>query len=280
MSLTVTKRLLLLVDAALILVAGWLGVQLYDVWRASQTPGTAPSATSVPAAPAEPEPAVKPGDPGRPPLTAFVPVAEKNLFSPNRTEVVPEPPKPPPPPPGAAPAAPPAPKPRLYGIVIGAGEGGRAYLEDPRTRKVFGYTIGDSVADSRLERIETDRVVMRRGSESFEVLLRDPTKPRPAPPPPVPAPGTPAAGTVAPGAQPGAGFVPFQPVPGSPAPFQPAPGSPAPFQPGAGSAPQGFPGPPGTNPFAGAPPPQGGVFQPGAGARRPPVFAPQQSEPE
>lgn len=262
------KRLLLLVDAALILVAGWLGVQLYDVWRASQTPGTAPNAASTAAAPAEPGPGARLADAGRPPLTAFAPVAEKNLFSPNRAEVALDPPKPPAPP-GAAPTAPPAPKPRLYGIVIGAREGGRAYLEDPRTRKVFGYTIGDSVADSRLERIETDRVVMRRGSESFEVLLRDPTKPRPAPQPPAPAPGTPAAG---PGAQPGGGPVPFQPVPGSPGPFQP----------GAGGAPQGFPGavPPGTNPFAGAPAPQGGVFQPGAGARRPPVFAPQQSEPQ
>jgi len=277
----VTKRLLLLVDAVLVLVAGWLGVQLYDLGRASQTPGTGPKAPSTAAAPAEPEPGGRPADPGRPPLTAFAPVTEKNLFSPNRTEVVLDPPKPPPPP-GGAPAAPPAPKPRLYGIVIGAREGGRAYLEDPRTRRVFGYTIGDSVADSRLERIETDRVVMRRGSESFEVLLRDPTKPRPAPAPPAPAPGTPAAGPVAPGAQPGGGLVPFQPVPGSPAPFQPAPGSPAPFQPGAAGAPQGFPGavPPGTTPFAGAPPPQGGVFQPGAGARRPPVFAPQQSEPQ
>jgi hypothetical protein len=37
--------------------------------------------------------------------------------------------------------------------------------------------------------------------------------------------------------------------------------------------------PPGTNPFAGAPAPQGGVFQPGAGASRPPVFAPQQPQP-
>ena len=263
-----TKRLLLLVDAVLVLVAGWLGVQLYDLGRASQTPGTGPKAPSTAAAPAEPEPGGRPADPGRPPLTAFAPVTEKNLFSPNRTEVVLDPPKPPPPP-GGAPAAPPAPKPRLYGIVIGAREGGRAYLEDPRTRKVFGYTIGDSVADSRLERIETDRVVLRRGPEVFEILLRDPTKPRPAPPPPIPAPGTPGAGT--PGAQPGGGPVPFQPVPGSAAPFQP----------GQGGAPQGFPGavPPGTNPFAGTPRPQGGVFQPGAGARRPPVFTPQRPQP-
>jgi hypothetical protein len=276
-----TKRLLLLVDLALVLVGGWLAVQLYDAWQAPGRPRTGAAVVSAPAAPADPEPGSKPSDPGVPPLTAFTTVAEKNLSSPPRAEVQAEAPRPPAPPTAPAPAAAPGPKPRLYGVVIGAREEGRAYLEDPRTRKVFGYTIGDSVADSRLERIETDRVVMRRGTEVFEVLLRDPTKPRPTPPPPPPP--TP------PGAQPGATPTPFQPAPGAtqpfqpapgtaPSPFQPAPGATLPFQPAAPGAPQGFPAgtlPPGTNPFAGAPAPQGGVFQPGSVGRRPPGFVPQ-----
>jgi hypothetical protein len=276
----VSKRILLLIDAALVVLAGWLGVTLYGAWQGTQGPGPGSTATSTVSARAEGESAASPAQPAPPPLTAFAPVADKNLFSPNRTEVAPEPPKPPPPAPGTAPAAPTAPKPRLYGIVLGAREGGRAYLEDPRTRKVFGYTTGDSVADSKVEKIETDRVVMRRGSEVFEVLLRDPSKPRPAPPPPPPPAAAAAPGSVQPGAQPGAPPMPFQPVPGSPAPFQPvAPGGGVnPFQPaGPGAGVNPFqPAAPGTNPFAPAP---GGAFQPAPGARRAVPVAPQRPQP-
>jgi hypothetical protein len=264
----VTKRILLLVDAALVVLAGWLGVTLYDAWRGPQRAGSGPTVASTASARVDGEPAASPAQPAPAPLAAFAPVADKNLFSPNRTEVAPEPPKPPPPP-GAAPPAASAPKPRLYGIVLGAREGGRAYLEDPRTRKVFGYTTGDSVADSRVEKIETDRVVMRRGSEVFEVMLRDPSKPRPVPPP-APPPAAGAPGAAQPGAQSGAAPMPFQPAPGAPAPFQPvAPGGGVnPFQPAT----------PGTNPF-GAPASPPGAFQPAAGARRASPFVPPRPQP-
>ena len=53
---------------------------------------------------------------------------------------------------------------------------GRAYLEDVQRRRVFAYSVGDVVSDARLEQIKTDRVVLRRGSETFEVLLYDPAK--------------------------------------------------------------------------------------------------------
>jgi hypothetical protein len=74
----------------------------------------------------------------------------------------------------------------------------RAYLEDVQRRRVFAYSTGDSVAGSQLEQIRADRVVLRRGNETFEVLLRDPSKPRPAVPPGsvpgVPTPPRPATG--------------------------------------------------------------------------------------
>ena len=170
------RRLLLLADALLLVVAAFLGVRLYEAWTARAPAPPAEPSSSASAEVAAPPAAVAPG----PPLTAFNVVAERNLFSPTRTETAPEPPR------GSAgltPAAPPAPKPRLYGVVILAEGRGRAYLEDVQRRKVFSYSVGDLVGDARLEQIKADRVVLRRGGETFEVLLNDPAKPRQPTPP-------------------------------------------------------------------------------------------------
>ena len=165
----VPKRLLLLLDALLLAVAAFLGVRLYETWtsRPPAAPLEAPAAAAVetPPPPAAPT--------ARPPLTEYAVVAERNLFSPTRTETAPEAPR------GAtAAAAPPAPKPRLYGIVLLPEGRGRAYLEDVQRRRILGYSEGDLVGDARLEQIKPDRVVLRRGAETFEVLLYDPSKPR------------------------------------------------------------------------------------------------------
>jgi hypothetical protein len=172
----VKRRLLLLADALLLVVAAVFGARLYEAWTARAPAPPAEPSSSASAEVAAPPAAVPPG----PPLTAFNVVAERNLFSPTRTETAPEPPR------GSAgvtPAAPPAPKPRLYGVVILAEGRGRAYLEDVQRRKVFSYSVGDLVGDARLEQIKADRVVLRRGGETFEVLLNDPAKPRQPTPP-------------------------------------------------------------------------------------------------
>jgi type II secretion system (T2SS) protein C len=172
----VKRRLLLLVDALLLVVAAFLGVRLYEAWALrAPAPPTEP-ASSPSAEVAAPPAAVAP----TPPLTAFNVVAERNLFSPTRSETAPEPTRA-----GGGPAAaaPPAPKPRLYGVVILAEGRDRAYLEDMQRRKVFAYSVGDLVGDARLEQIKSDRVVLRRGGETFEVLLNDPSKPRQNTPP-------------------------------------------------------------------------------------------------
>jgi Type II secretion system protein C len=171
----VKRRLFLLADALLLVVAAFLGVRLYEAWTARAPVAPAEPSSSASAEVAAPPAAVAPG----PPLTAFNIVAERNLFSPTRTETAPEPPRAA----GLTPAAPPAPKPRLYGVVILAEGRGRAYLEDVQRRKVFSYSVGDLVGDARLEQIKADRVVLRRGGETFEVLLNDPAKPRQPTPP-------------------------------------------------------------------------------------------------
>jgi hypothetical protein len=167
------RRLLLLVDARLLVAAAFLGMRLYEAWSAR---APAPSAeVALPAAAEAPGLQPTPSPPS--PLAAYAVVAERNLFSATRTEAPPEPPRPAA---GTGPPAPPAPKPRLYGIVLLPEGRGRAYLEDVQRRRVFAYSVGDLVGDARLEQIKSDRVVLRRGSEAFEVLLHDPSKPRQA----------------------------------------------------------------------------------------------------
>ena len=95
-------------------------------------------------------------------------IASGNLFNPSRSST------------GAA-AEPTGPRPLLFGVVAGEGAKSRAYVEDPVTKMVRGYQIGDTVAGWRLDQIREDRVVIagvERGM--LEVLLRDPGKPRPA----------------------------------------------------------------------------------------------------
>jgi len=94
-------------------------------------------------------------------------IVAKNLFSPSRTEAP------------AAPVAAAGPKPVLHGVVMD-GPKSRAYLEDPLLKRVFGYLVGDTVGGGRIESIAVDRVVIARADGLLEVLLRDPSKPRPA----------------------------------------------------------------------------------------------------
>jgi hypothetical protein len=171
------RRLLYVIDGVLLVAAIFLAVRLYQAWT-----------VGPPSVPPEPAPAVQADAPTppaavqtRPPLTAYATVAERNLFSPTRNEAPPEPPRSTA---GTGVPAPPAPKPRLYGIVLLPEGRGRAYLEDVQRRRVVGFTVGDLVGDARLEQIKGDRVVLRRGGETFEVLLHDPSKPRQTAAPP------------------------------------------------------------------------------------------------
>ena len=95
-------------------------------------------------------------------------IASGNLFDPLRGT-------------GGAAAEPAGPRPLLYGVVAGEGAKSRAYVEDPATKVVRGYQVGDTVAGWRLDQIRDDRVVIAGpGRGVLEVLLREPTKPRPA----------------------------------------------------------------------------------------------------
>ena len=160
-------------------------------------PPPGPAAQRAAAAP-QPPATTKAGDPG---LDAFAVIAAQNLFNPGRSET-------------AAAAAVSVAKPILHGVVI-HGAQSRAYLEDPTAKRVAGYSVGDTIGGGKIQKIADDRVVIARPEGLIEVLLQDPSKPRPAPtatavPAGAAAPGQPAPSQVVPGQG-------VSPVPGPPA---------------------------------------------------------------
>jgi hypothetical protein len=172
-----------------------------------------PMAASAPAA----VPAT--ADPGP---DTYAMIAAQNLFNPARSETA------------TAAAAVAVVKPILHGVVIQAGTS-RAFLEDPSAKRVGGYSVGDTIGGGKIQKIADDRVLIARPEGMVEVLLQDPSKPRPAPTAAAGViagqgqlvPGMPAApGQIAPGQ-----FAPGQPAPGQFAPVQVGPGQPVPGQP-------------------------------------------------
>lgn len=107
------------------------------------------------------------------PISAYQVIATKNLFNPGRLEATAT---------NGATARAPGVRPILHGVVLD-GDKSRAYLEEPPARHVFGYAIGDMVSGGRLESIGLDRVVIVRPDGPLEVLLQDPSKPKPGAPP-------------------------------------------------------------------------------------------------
>src|SRR2546426_2260568 len=195
-------------------------------WRSG-----APAATPVAPPPAAESP--------RLPAEAYSAIATRSLFSPTRSEM-----------PGVGMAGGPAinvVKPNLHGVVLRDGAP-IAYLEDPLTKRIAGYRIGDPIAGGTVQTISADAVVIARPEGTVDVRLRDPSKPRPPAPPaagPPPVPGQPpgAGQPPAPSPLPTPGVLPPTPraftpppilQPGQPMPppaQQPAPGlpTPAPF---------------------------------------------------
>jgi len=176
----VSKRLLL-VNVILAAVAVFFVVSLVrDLTRARPLPPPPAPRRAQAAAPVEEQ--AQSAIAGEQ-LAGYNVIVAKHLFNPSRSE-------------GgataaAAPAAPPPPKPMLLGVVVD-GPKSRAYLEDATTKRVFGYQIGDTVAGGRLDQITDDKVVIVRPDGAMEVMLRDPSKPKPAAASPAGAPGQPA----------------------------------------------------------------------------------------
>jgi Type II secretion system protein C len=197
----VPKKLLAINFVLLAVCALFIGL----IVRTSRTPWPAPD-PARPRPAARPTPAANPVNGGSTPAAAaYSTIAARNLFSPTRSEAPP------------APVAPTAtlPKPNLYGVVVREGAS-IAYLEDPTTKRVAGYRLGDAIAGGTVQAISGDRIVLARPDGNLDVRLHDPSRPRP----PAPAPGAPAASAPPGTAEGGAPRTP----PGGPPPA--APGTP------------------------------------------------------
>ena len=194
-------RRLIVLNLALGLVAL---VAVAYVVRELRAPAPTPRAARRPAPTAAPAVAAAPADERTPP-GAYGVVVARNLFSPTRSET-------PAPPAGVQP---PVAKPNIYGILL-SDANPVAYLEDPVTKRVAGYRLGDNVAGGTLKQIAADYVVLNRPDGDINVRLRDASKPRP------PVPGQPGAAAAPPVAV----------VPGAPRPVGTPPTMPVPQQPG------------------------------------------------
>jgi hypothetical protein len=207
----VIPRQLRQVNTLLAIVAA--GLVTYIAWElvrpASSPPPprarTAPSAPALTPAPPPPEPAA----------VGYGIIVSRNLFSPGRSDA-----------PVVAGTglggvvAPPS-RPTLFGIVLRDGAP-IAYLEDPVTKRVAGYRIGDAVGGGTLATIAADKIVLARPEGALDVRLHDPTKPRPAvsTPPGQAAPPPTASAPPIPGMIPPAAMTPPTGAPGAPGPGQ------------------------------------------------------------
>jgi len=219
-------RKLLIINALLLVIAGGSAAFIARQFMA-------PLAMPLPTRPRPAAPVTTPGEEGpRNQPGAYASVAARNLFSPTRSET--------PPTPTVATAAPVV-KPSLFGIVLRDGAP-IAYLEDPTTKRVAGYRVGDAMAGGTVQTISADSVVIVRPDGNVDVRLRDPGKPRSAPQQAT------AGLPTAPGAQPVVGPTPLPGViPPTGAAGPPVPGAVVP-QPPVGVAQPGQVVPPATPP--------------------------------
>jgi hypothetical protein len=196
--------------AALALVAV---VYIVRELRAPAPTAAGSGRANAPAAGPNVRPPAPPSAPG-----AYDVVVGRNLFSPSRSEA-----------PTTAVAAGPAAvaaRPALLGVVLRDGAP-LAYLEDPTTKRVSGYRLGDSIGGGSVQAIGADHVVIARPEGTVDVQLRDPSRPRAAAPAAAPGqPDTPAGQAVTPpaggpptGAPPGV----IPPAVQNPNPMPPAP---------------------------------------------------------
>jgi len=116
-------------------------------------------------------PSAAPVEAPRASVTAYNVVAVRNLFSPTRTEA-----------PSSAVVAggPMFVKPNLYGVVV-RDSGSIAYLEDPTTKRIAGYRVGDRILGGTVQTIKSDGVTIDAPGGAMDVRLHDPSRPRATP---------------------------------------------------------------------------------------------------
>lgn len=118
-----------------------------------------------------------------PPESTYGIVADKNLFSSNRSEFIPEKPKPGP---GAEPGPPKISEKMifLYGVIL-MGDSKQALISNPETGTQDGkkrakdkwVKVGDTMGNFSVADIKKDRIILADGASTHEILLYDKNKP-------------------------------------------------------------------------------------------------------
>jgi len=116
-------------------------------------------------------PSAAPVEAPRASVSAYNVVAARNLFSPTRTEA---------PSSTVVGGGPMLVKPNLYGVVV-RDSGSIAYLEDPTTKRIAGYRVGDRILGGTVQTIKADGVTIDAPGGAMDVRLHDPSKPRAMP---------------------------------------------------------------------------------------------------
>src|SRR5256885_11300825 len=161
-----SKRLLVL---NVLLVGVGLFCLAFIVQQLVWTPPP-PTARPRPATPSN-SPIVGAPEPPRLPSSAYNVIAGRSVFSPTRSEA---------PAAGASGAPLVGSKPNLQDVVL-RDSNPIAYLEDPLTKRVSGYRIGDTIAGGKLEAIAADHGAVSRTDGNNDLGGKHPAKPLTAP---------------------------------------------------------------------------------------------------
>ena len=103
-------------------------------------------------------------DTAKTPASAYNVVAARNLFSPTRTEA----------PSSTSVTGLPVARPNLFGVVVRSIGASVAYLEDPTTKRVAGYRVGDKIQGATVQAIKVDGVTIDGPGGPMDVRLHEP----------------------------------------------------------------------------------------------------------
>lgn len=169
-----------LINISLAVFVVFFEIMSFDVW----SQGNKPIQEIQPGKSSE-KPLPGKGVMGRttPPESTYGIVAEKNLFSSNRSEFIPEKPKPGP---GAEPGSLKISEKMifLYGVVL-MGDNKQALISNPETGTQAGkkpakdkwVKVGDTMGNFSVSDIRKDRIILADGANTHEILLYDKNKP-------------------------------------------------------------------------------------------------------
>ena len=165
-----------LINISLAVFVVFFGMMSFDVWsRGDETIPEIPSVKS----PEKPLPGKRIIERTMPPEPTYGIVAEKNLFSSNRSEVIPEKQK------KEGPLKISEKTIFLYGVVV-MGDRKKALISNPDPGPVGGkkpaskekwVAVGDTIGTFSVSDIRKDRIVLADGAGNHEILLYDKSKP-------------------------------------------------------------------------------------------------------